>query len=101
MCLLLDHIPHDEYSTPSFRDQLSWHWSFITIWVPNVKCERCHLKLMTAMSNEVHGVLEWTFYACGGALTAGKVNDGTGGEGKRRYAVCVPVRVPLLRPHEH
>jgi hypothetical protein len=30
-CILLDHIPHDAWSKPSFRDELSWHRSSITL----------------------------------------------------------------------
>ncbi len=55
-CLLLDHIPHDEYSVPTYSDETSWHRSSITIWVPDVFCERCHLQFITVMTDEGHGV---------------------------------------------
>ena len=88
-CILLDHIPHDEYSTPTFEDESTWHRSSITVFIvsrklsfvvtytlfilmfinftrcfpllqPDVKCERCHLQLITVMSDEGHGVPEST-----------------------------------------
>lgn len=70
-CVLLDHVPHDAYSTPLITDELSWHRSSITLWIPDVSCDRCHLQLMTVMSDEAHGVPLNTTCAYGGALAAG------------------------------
>lgn len=55
-CLLLDHVPHDAHSQPNYRDASSWHRSSITLWIPDIKCERCHLQLISIMSDEMHGV---------------------------------------------
>jgi len=55
-CLLLDHIPHDALSRPTYRDKSSWHRSSITLWIPDVKCERCYLQLISVMSDAAHGV---------------------------------------------
>ena len=55
-CLLLDHIPHDTLSRPTYRDKSSWHRSSITLWIPDVKCERCYLQLISVMSDAAHGV---------------------------------------------
>ena len=72
-CLLLDHVPHDSYSSPLITDQLTWHRSSITLWIPDVYCERCHLQLVTVMSDEAHGVPVDTTCAYGGALAAGTI----------------------------
>ena len=55
-CVLLDHIPHDVFSKPNFMDETSWHRSTITLFVPDVKCERCYLQLISIMSDSLHGV---------------------------------------------
>ena len=65
-CLLLDHVPHDSYSSPLITDQLTWHRSSITLWIPDIYCERCHLQLVTVMSDEAHGVPVNTTCAYGG-----------------------------------
>mmetsp|Transcript_28796 Transcript_28796/g.32997 ORF Transcript_28796/g.32997 Transcript_28796/m.32997 type:complete len:529 (+) Transcript_28796:59-1645(+) len=55
-CLLLDHVPHDAHSQPNYRNESTWHRSSITLWIPDIKCERCHLQLISIMSDEMHGV---------------------------------------------
>ena len=55
-CILLDHIPHDALSRPSYGDASTWHRSSITLWIPDVYCERCYLQLISAMSDAAHGV---------------------------------------------
>lgn len=69
-CLLLDHVPHDALSRPTFKDELTWHRSSITLWIPDVKCERCYLQLISVMSDAIHGVPEDTKCAYQGALAA-------------------------------
>jgi len=55
-CILLDHVPHDAYSQPNYRNESSWHRSSITLWIPDIKCERCYLQLISVMSDVQHGV---------------------------------------------
>ena len=55
-CILLDHVPHDERSRPTFSNEATQHRSSITLFIPNVRCERCHLQLITIMSDDYHGV---------------------------------------------
>ena len=69
-CLLLDHIPHDALSRPTYRDESSWHRSSITLWIPDVKCERCYLQLISVMSDAAHGVPTDTKCAYQGARLA-------------------------------
>lgn len=73
-CLLLDHIPHDEWSLPKFSDMSSWHRSSITVWIPDVYCERCHLQLITVMSDDGHGVPPASTCAYEGAQQAGRAS---------------------------
>ena len=55
-CILLDHVPHDARSLPNYQNQTSWHRSSITLWIPDVYCERCYLQLISVMSDAQHGV---------------------------------------------
>mmetsp|Transcript_17621 Transcript_17621/g.43979 ORF Transcript_17621/g.43979 Transcript_17621/m.43979 type:complete len:374 (-) Transcript_17621:1842-2963(-) len=68
-CLLLDHVPHDALSSPTFQDASTWHRSTITLWIPDIKCERCYLQLISVMSDAIHGVPADTKCAYKGALT--------------------------------
>jgi len=70
-CVLLDHIPHDEYSLPNFADPLSFHRQSITVYIPDVYCERCHLQLVSIMSDDAHGVPENVTCALPEAQAAG------------------------------
>lgn len=70
-CLLLDHVPHDELSKPSFGDESTFHRSSITLFIPDIYCERCNLQLMTVMSDGIHGVPDDTHCAYRGAQEAG------------------------------
>mmetsp|Transcript_14316 Transcript_14316/g.25153 ORF Transcript_14316/g.25153 Transcript_14316/m.25153 type:complete len:451 (+) Transcript_14316:153-1505(+) len=92
-CLLLDHIPHDEYSMPFFSDPQSWHRSSITIWIPDVYCERCHLQLITVMSDAAHGVPEDTTCAYEGALETGRVTNTDLPACPAVYHSCSPVSI--------
>ena len=121
-CILLDHIPHDEYSTPTFGDESTWHRSSITVFIvsrklsfvvtytlfilmfinftrcfpllqPDVKCERCHLQLITVMSDEGHGVPESTSCVYTGALSTGNVDDDSLPSCSVVYHSCSPVSI--------
>ena len=67
-CILLDHVPHDVLSRPNFRDQSTWHRSSITLWIPDIQCERCYLQLISVMSDAAHGVSSDKKCAYQGAL---------------------------------
>jgi hypothetical protein len=72
-CILLDHVPHDEYSQPDMQDPTTFHRASITLFIPDIYCERCHLQLMTVMSDEIHGVPRNSTCFYHGALEAGTV----------------------------
>eukprot|EP00588_Corethron_pennatum_P007822 CAMPEP_0194286820 /NCGR_PEP_ID=MMETSP0169-20130528/33373_1 /TAXON_ID=218684 /ORGANISM="Corethron pennatum, Strain L29A3" /LENGTH=368 /DNA_ID=CAMNT_0039033339 /DNA_START=21 /DNA_END=1124 /DNA_ORIENTATION=- len=74
-CLLLDHVPHDALSRPTYRDESSWHRSSITLWIPDVRCERCYLQLISVMSDAAHGVPTDTKCAYRGARLANANTD--------------------------
>ncbi|KAL3913054.1 MAG: hypothetical protein SGILL_006642, partial [Bacillariaceae sp.] len=100
-CILLDHIPHDERSRPSFLNERTWHRSSITVYIPDIYCERCHLQLMTVMSDEGHGVPAGTSCAYAAALKAGTVDSTVTAEGRQQrmsscpvvYHSCAPVSI--------
>jgi len=73
-CLLLDHIPHDVWSKPNFLDETTYHRSGITLWIPDIKCERCYLQLISIMSDVQHGVPSDTKCTYQGALQAASTN---------------------------
>ena len=92
-CLLLDHVPHDAYSLPDFTQEPSWHRSSITLWIPDVYCERCHLQLVTVMSDEAHGVPVNTTCAYGGALAQNTTQNSSLPACPVVYHSCSPVSI--------
>jgi len=58
-CVLLDHIPHGDTGLPknmSFTDESTYVRYGITVKIPDVSCDRCHLQLISAMTDFIHGV---------------------------------------------
>ncbi|CAB9521052.1 expressed unknown protein [Seminavis robusta] len=92
-CLLLDHVPHDEYSRPDFLNPSTWTRSSITLFIPDIYCERCHLQLVTVMSDEAHGVRQNTSCVYNGAKEAGTVSDPTVRACPLVYHSCAPVGI--------
>ena len=54
-CPLLDHIPHDETSRPTYRQEETYHQLHITIEIPDVSCERCSLHMSNPMTDKIGG----------------------------------------------
>jgi len=92
-CILLDHIPHDEYATPKFSEESTWHRSSITVWIPDVYCKRCHLQFISVMSDEGHGVPVDTSCAYKGALETGRVVNENLPPCPVVYHSCSPVSI--------
>lgn len=90
-CLLLDHVPHDALSRPIFGDQSTWHRSSITLWIPDIKCERCYLQMISVMSDAIHGVPSDTECAYKGALAYDEDLDYPGCPAV--YHSCSPVKI--------
>lgn len=90
-CILLDHVPHDALSQPNFGDASTWHRSSITLWIPDIQCERCYLQLISVMSDAAHGVPSDTKCAYQGALTK---DESLGQPGcPAVYHSCSPVSI--------
>jgi hypothetical protein len=56
-CVLLDHIPHNNAPAlpPVFGVDATYMRSALTVVLPNVRCERCVLQLVTLMTDALHG----------------------------------------------
>ena len=96
-CILLDHVPHDARSLPNYQNQASWHRSSITLWIPDVYCERCYLQLISVMSDAQHGVPADTKCSYHGAAVE-KANDTIGVDSEHPpcpavYHSCSPVSI--------
>lgn len=92
-CLLLDHVPHDDLSlVPSFGNELTYHRQSITLYIPDVYCERCFLQIVSTMSDEFHGVKAGTTCAYPDAQKAG-LADSTLPPCTQVYHSCAPVSI--------
>lgn len=80
-CLLLDHVPHDDNAyvfgatAASPLPNPKYHQYMITLWLPDVQCTRCHLQLVTYMTDDAHSVPVGTSCANKFALQVGKANS--------------------------
>jgi len=92
-CLLLDHVPHDALSRPNYGDASSWHRSSITLWIPDVYCERCYLQLVSVMSDAQHGVPSDTSCVYQGAADVGGLVDAGLPACPAVYHSCSPVSI--------
>ena len=52
-CTILDHIPHDDTSSPSLGNEATYHDLFITVEIPDVSCERCSLHMSNPMTDKI------------------------------------------------
>jgi hypothetical protein len=52
-CVLLDHIPANPASRPSFGQDSTYTQYRITIMIPDVQCERCSLQLVNPMTDKI------------------------------------------------
>ena len=98
-CVLLDHIPHDESKTMDADDESTWLQFSITVWIPDVKCERCHLQLVSYMTDEYHGVPIGATCAHPAAKAAGMANASLQ-DCPVRYHSCAPVRITGNTPRD-
>lgn len=54
-CILLDHIPHDDASSPTYMADETYHRFQVTVDIPDVDCERCSLHLSNPMTDKIGG----------------------------------------------
>jgi len=91
-CVLLDHVPHDERSKPKMQDELTHHRSSITLWIPDIQCERCTLQLITYMTDGMHGVAKGDMCVSPQASVEGTA-DSTLQDCGVIYHSCAPVSI--------
>ena len=62
-CVLLDHIPHGDAGLPKdmvFSDPSTYVPYAVSIIIPNIRCTRCQLQLVSLMTDAIHGVAPGT-----------------------------------------
>ena len=52
-CTLLDHIPHDDTSSPNYGIESTYHSLYLTVEIPDVACERCSLHMSNPMTDKI------------------------------------------------
>jgi hypothetical protein len=50
--VLLDHIPHDDASSPNMNIEQTYQDYKLSVFVPNVKCDKCSLQLLYVMTDK-------------------------------------------------
>ena len=53
VCVILDHIPHNDCCRPNDNDPTTYTQYVITINIPNVICDRCSLHLSNPMTDKI------------------------------------------------
>jgi len=84
-CVLLDHVPNNDDGRPDYKPADFFNPETyvpyrITVYIPDVYCERCNIQLITFMSDEIHQVPEGTYCVEKFAKVAGLTNQ--------EYPVC-------------
>jgi len=52
-CVLLNHIPHNDDNAPIYGVESTYTKTYITVEIPNVKCDRCALQLVNPMTDKL------------------------------------------------
>jgi hypothetical protein len=52
-CILLDHIPHNDFTSPNFYNESTFELYSLTIDIPNVSCSRCSLHIVNPMTDKI------------------------------------------------
>ena len=109
-CILLDHVPHDECADLGVlfahvndpTEEGEHNPQRITLWIPDVKCERCNLQLITFMTDDFHGLPKpGDRCAYSGAQAAGQA-DASLPSCDVVYHSCAPVSINGTTPRaEH
>lgn len=50
--VLLDHIPHDDASSPNYMFEKTYQQYKMSVYIPNVKCDKCSIQLLYIMSDK-------------------------------------------------
>jgi len=52
-CILLNHIPHNDNNNPVYGVESTYTKTYVTVQIPNVRCERCALQLLNPMTDKL------------------------------------------------
>ena len=63
-CILLDHIPHDDNSSPAYENEATYHKFRITVNIPDVDCAACSLHLANPMTDKIGAAGKPTAEGC-------------------------------------
>jgi len=55
-CILLDHVPHNDLSRPTFDNESTYTQYAITLNIPNVNCSKCALHLSSPMTDKLNNI---------------------------------------------
>jgi hypothetical protein len=50
--ILLDHIPHNDATTPAYPDESTYYAYHISVNIPPIKCNKCSLQLLYVMTDK-------------------------------------------------
>lgn len=50
--VLLDHIPHNDQSSPDNKDESSFQPYKMTVYIPDIDCKKCSLQLLYVMTDK-------------------------------------------------
>eukprot|EP01038_Epipyxis_sp_PR26KG_P010852 gene10852-14569_t len=111
--VLLDHIPHDDASSPNYMLESTFTQYKMSVEIPNVKCEKCSLQFLYVMTDKTTNCnIQSCFYnpvdaACKGSVDpnaktcAGAPNDNIcvqEGECFSNYHSCTDVIITGEKP---
>jgi hypothetical protein len=52
-CVLLDHIPHNDETAPTYSDESTYELYSLTIEIPDISCKRCSLQIINPMTDKI------------------------------------------------
>jgi len=53
VCVLLDHIPHNEDSKPNINDPSTYVRYYVNVNIPDVKCDKCSIHMAFPMTDKI------------------------------------------------
>jgi hypothetical protein len=91
-CVLLDHIPHNDKTDPTYFNESTYGLYTLTIEIPDVSCERCSLHIANPMTDK--------FSSSGAPLGIG-CTDPNGTCGTSVYHSCTfPIKITGRTPRK-
>lgn len=53
VCILVDHVPHNDLSDPQFDNEETWTLYNLTITIPDVDCAKCSIHIANPMTDKI------------------------------------------------